>query len=236
MEDPALIDQETPQEPADAKIAERFIYKLVEKLKIAPECVLPAYEDPAHFSLVEQKLPVDIDPSDNKIEDPAERARIIKIFEQGLSTPQALFCRFRLGTAKPMAGHGCPRFGNSAATKLFLIPGDSPVGFRLPLGSLTHIPETQFPHVIPMDPHAAHAALPAREALLRDRRQPFTPREKLTKTDPAKLLDAPEPQWHETDHPTFIPMNEVSGHVRTALSVEPRDGHLCIFMPPLTQC
>ena len=232
-EDPALIDQETPQEPADAKIAERFIYKLVEKLKIAPECVLPAYEDPAHFSLVEQKLPVDIDPSDNKIEDPAERARIIKIFEQGLSTPAGFVLPVQAWNSEAYGRSWMSEVWKFRRDKLFLIPGDSPVGFRLPLGSLTHIPETQFPHVIPMDPHAAHAALPAREALLRDRRQPFTPREKLTKTDPAKLLDAPEPQWHETDHPTFIPMNEVSGHVRTALSVEPRDGHLCIFMPPL---
>ena len=50
--------------------------------------------------------------------------------------------------------------------KLFVLPGDSPIGFRLPIGSLPYITEVQYPHVIPMDPHAAHAALPAKEALL----------------------------------------------------------------------
>ena len=86
-EDPNLIDSETPKAAADHKVAKRFIYKLSEKLRIDPQCVIPAYEDPAHFALVEQKLPFDVDPKNNKIEDPAERARIVKVFEQGLSNP-----------------------------------------------------------------------------------------------------------------------------------------------------
>ncbi|WP_316858304.1 transglutaminase family protein [uncultured Cohaesibacter sp.] len=232
-EDPALIDEETPQQPSDAKIAECFIYKLAENLKIDKKCVLPAFEDPAHFALVEQKLPVELDPANNKIDDPAERARVVKVFEQGLSTPAGFVLPVQAWNSQSFGRTWMSEIWKFRRNKLYLIPGDSPVGFRLPLGSLSYIPETQFPHVIPMDPHAAHAALPAREALLRDRRKPFTPRAKLKKIEPAKLLEAPETQWHETEHQTFVPLNEVSGHVRTALSVEPRNGHLCIFMPPL---
>ena len=233
-EDPALIDSEKPKSPADHKTAEKFIFKLSEKLKIDPKCVLPAYEDPAHFALVEQKLPINADLKDNKIDDPAERARIIKVFERGLSNPTGFVLPVQAWNSESYGRSWMSEVWKLRRDKLYMIPGDSPVGFRLPLGSLPYLTEVQFPHVVPMDPHAAHAALPARDALLHDRRQPFTPREKLKKTEPAKLLEAPEViQWHETTHSTFIPMNEISGHVRTALSVEPREGHLCIFMPPL---
>ena len=54
--------------------------------------------------------------------------------------------------------------------------------------------------------------MPSREVLLRDRRQSVT-------------LDPP------VAAPAFP--NEVFGTVRTAMAIEPRDGHLCVFMPPL---
>ncbi|PLW76320.1 DUF2126 domain-containing protein [Cohaesibacter celericrescens] len=233
-EDSSLIDSEKPKKAADHKVAQRFIYKLSENLKIDPQCVLPAYEDPGHFALVEQKLPVNVDTKDNKIDDPAERARIVKVFDQGLSTPAGFVLPVQAWNSEVYGRSWMSEVWKLRRERLYILPGDSPVGFRLPLGSLPFVSEVQYPHVIPLDPHAAHAALPAREALIRDRRKPFTPLTKLKKTDPASLLETEnEAQWHDTEHSTFIPMNEVSGHVRTAITVEPRDGHLCIFMPPL---
>ncbi|TLP44308.1 transglutaminase family protein [Cohaesibacter sp. CAU 1516] len=232
-EDPALIDSEKPKATADHKVAQRFIYKLSEKLRIDPKCVIPAYEDPAHFALVEQKLPVDVDHKNNKIDDPAERARIVKVFEQGLSNPAGFVLPVQAWNSEVYGRSWMSEVWKLRREKLYILPGDSPVGFRLPLGSLPYLTEVQYPHVLPMDPHAAHAALPAKEALLRDRRKPFKQRDHLKKMDPAKLLEAPDIQWHESLHKTFIPMNEISGSVRTALTIEPRNGHLCIFMPPL---
>src|SRR5208337_4162916 len=83
--------------------------------------------------------------------------------------------------------------------KLFLVPGDSPVGFRLPLGSLSYIAPTNYPNVWPIDPFASRTPMPPREVLLRDRRQ------SVTLLPPA---DAPA-----------IP-DEVFGTVRTAMAIE----------------
>ena len=88
--------------------------------------------------------------------------------------------------------------------KLFLMPGDSPAGFRLPLGSLpvVHAP-IDYPHVLPRDPFADAPPLPEREVLMQRRR---------TVTLEARPLPPSGPSARST------------GSVRTALTVEPRDG------------
>ena len=96
--------------------------------------------------------------------------------------------------------------------RLFLIPGDSPVGFRLPIGSLPYVPDGDYPQVWPIDPFAPRRAMAPREVLLADRRQSVA------------LQPAPEARASPSD---------VYGTVRTAMAIEPRDGHLCVFMPPV---
>ncbi len=36
--------------------------------------------------------------------------------------------------------------------RLYLVPGDSPVGFRLPLNSLPYIAPSMYPYINPVDP------------------------------------------------------------------------------------
>ena len=57
-----------------------------------------------------------------------------------------------------------------AGNWLFLIPGDSPIGFRLPLGGLAHLSTINYPNVQPRDPLSQHEELPDRHALLTQRR------------------------------------------------------------------
>ena len=57
------------------------------RLGIAPNIVQPAFEDPAERMLKEGELPDNVDPSDPKIDDPDERARIMRAFERHLAAP-----------------------------------------------------------------------------------------------------------------------------------------------------
>jgi uncharacterized protein (DUF2126 family)/transglutaminase-like putative cysteine protease len=206
------IDRETPVKPVTEAEAGIFAATLAEQLGLPADSPVPAYEDPAHFLLIEQKLPLNLDPATNKLEDPVERARVIKVFDRGIDRPSGYVMPIQVWHSQARGRSWVTERWGFRRERLFLLPGDSPIGFRLPLGSLPYITPANYPNVIPIDPFAARAALPARDVLLRDRRQSVT------------LLP-----------PSFIPASptEVFGSVRTAIAIEPRDGHLCVFMPPL---
>jgi uncharacterized protein (DUF2126 family)/transglutaminase-like putative cysteine protease len=211
-ENDALVDKEVPVKPATDVEAGQFASTLAQQLGLPADAPMPAYEDPAHFMLIEQKLPLNLDPATNQLEDPQERARVIRVFERGLDKPAGYVMPVQVWHSQELGRRWVTERWALRRNKLFLIPGDSPVGFRLPLGSLSYITPTNFPNVWPIDPFQARRAMPARDRLLRERRESVT------------LLP-----------PVTAPLfpNEVFGSVRTALAIEPRDGHLCVFMPPL---
>jgi uncharacterized protein (DUF2126 family) len=95
---------------------------------------------------------------------------------------------------------------------LFLVPGDSPVGYRLPLPSLPWVPKSSYPSILEQDPLEDRGDLPDREEII----QRF---ERAT----AAAAGGQE----------RIEQEVIEGAVRTALSVEPRDGVICVFMPPV---
>ncbi len=211
-ENDQLVDYEIPVKPATYADAERFAEALTGQLELPADCAVPAYEDPAHFLLIEQKLPLNLDPATNKLDDPQERARVIKVFERGLDKPSGYVLPIQVWHSQARGRRWVTERWGLRRNKLFLIPGDSPAGFRLPIGSLSHITPANYPNVWPIDPFAARTAMPPREVLLRDRREPMT------------LVPPPQA-------PAFP--SEVFGTMRTAMVIEPRDGHLCVFMPPL---
>ena len=45
---------------------------------------MSAYEDTFYYLWSERRLPVNVDPLDPKLEDPVERKRVARIFEEGL--------------------------------------------------------------------------------------------------------------------------------------------------------
>ena len=108
------------------------------------------------------------------------------------------------------------------------MPGDSPVGYRLPLGTLPYVPPAQYPYIVPVDP------LGAARAFARARRHPAEPRrpegaDEMARRAGAASFTAATAQQERVEQE----LGEIGGAVRTALSVEPRDGRLCVFMPPV---
>ncbi len=185
--------------------ARSFASALARALGLPTDSAIPAYEDAAHFMLIEQKLPLGVAPGGNALDDPAEREHLMRTFDRGLDQPAG----FILPLLVTNAGNGKRRFVTERwAFKrgaLFLIPGSFPIGLRLPLAGLPEIDFLDYPHVKPADP--------------------FAPRQPLqAPTEPAPCT-ATAPTLPDT----------VSGPVRTGLAVELRDGHVCVFLPPLSR-
>jgi uncharacterized protein (DUF2126 family)/transglutaminase-like putative cysteine protease len=216
--DASLISRERPDRTASIADAERFAHRLADHLGVDAGYVVPAYEDPATYLLKEHGLPINIEPGDPRLDDPEERARLARVFDRGLGAPAGFVLPLQRWQARAGGGWMSERWG-LRRERLVLSPGDSPLGFRLPLGSLPWLPAADYPYVIPADPFAAHAALPPSPTRAQDRQ-----RERAQPERPRAPRDGPVPE---------PPPGIGATAVRTALAVEPRDGHLCVFLPPL---
>ncbi|HLZ02398.1 MAG TPA: transglutaminase family protein [Bradyrhizobium sp.] len=190
---------------ADVADAERFAEATASKLGLSSEFVLPAFEDPSHWLQKEAGLPPNVDPGDSKLADPEERARMARVFDQGLNTPRGFVLpiqRWNAAAPRWRSERWQLRRGN-----LFLMPGDSPLGLRLPISSLPHIPPQDYPYINEQDPLAPREALPLFNQVAA---APGAPAQAVQEQSPIG-----------------------SGGVRTAMSIEIRDGVLCAFMPPV---
>ncbi|MET0408261.1 MAG: transglutaminase family protein, partial [Hyphomicrobium sp.] len=74
-----LIVGENVARPALVEDAERLMSGVCTQLGLPRDSGIPAFEDPAHFLLAERKLPINVTAEANKLEDPAERARIARV-------------------------------------------------------------------------------------------------------------------------------------------------------------
>ena len=124
-----------PGRPPTAEDARRFCEALAERLQVAPDLINPAYEDIHYFLWKENRLPANVLAEDSKLKDPLARERMARVFGQGLSATVGSVLPLRRvaqnGTRRWQSGKWFFKPG-----VMFLIPGDAPIGFRLPLESL----------------------------------------------------------------------------------------------------
>jgi uncharacterized protein (DUF2126 family) len=200
--DAALIADEARRYPDAQANAPRLLREVAAQLEVSGDYVLPAYEDTFYYLLRERKLPVNVDPSKAQLLDALERARLARVFAGELGEPAG----FVLPIARPP--ENAPWRSSRwylRGERCYLIPGDSSIGYRLPLDSLPAVEPIDFPHVYPPDPTQPFEAL--------------APKDKS-----AKKISAAAPPTSEAPPPAEV--------VRTSLCAQVRNGVLYVFMPP----
>ncbi len=212
-----------------------FAEALSESLGVDPDFVAPAYEDVAAFLVREHQLPENVDPLDAKLEDAEERARLARVFERGLGEPAAFVLPLQLAQAhdrrpRQRRFRWASERWRTRRGRLFLIPGDSPAGFRLPLQSLTYLDEADRPQLFERDPFSPDEPLPPHPASVHGHQalagaQEFRqgPRPRFQRRGPAEIA------FEDVAPGQMVTMPAV----RTALTIEPRAGTLCVFLPPV---
>ena len=254
--DPSLVAEVTRTEPAGPETssiesvalgekqtvqAEILASSIAEKLGIDTGFILPAFEDPVTWLVKEANLPENSDPLDPKIEDPEEASRMIRTFARGLKKPVGYVMPIQRWNAQADAPAAAvrPRWQSEKWSlrrgKLFLVPGDSPVGYRLPLPSLPWVPPSSYPYIVARDTFEESGTLPDLEEIAHHfERMALKPEASPVRNEQEEMAQHYERVSEaQNSRQARIEQEVIEGAVRTALSVEPRDGVLCVFMPPV---
>ena len=215
---PRLLAAEGADHGAHSAQGARFLGEVADRLALASEQVFPAFEDVWYYLWRERRLPSNVDPLHSELDDPIERARLRRIFDQGLAR---------------VVGHVLPISRDASGwrsgswflrdERCYLIPGDSPLGLRLPLDSLPWSAPGDRDPLFMRDPSLPQQPLPA----WRDYREQASGCRAPQVQRPSGLntADGLAPTLHQS----------ATGLVRTALCAEARDGRLHLFMPPLAR-
>ncbi|MWB78562.1 IMP dehydrogenase [Pseudooceanicola sp. 216_PA32_1] len=221
--DESLVATEDAQTGAGPDDAKALLSAIAEDLQVGGDYVYPAFEDPAEWIIKEGNLPENVTPENSKLKDPEERHRIARVFERGLTTPSGYILPIQAWQSRATGRRWRSEKWKLRRGHIYLVPGDSPVGYRLPLGTLPYVPPSQYPYTYIVDPTVERGDLPDYHA---EAEMPDSTPER------AQPVSAPKEQSSVQDV-IEQEITEMGGSVRTALSVEPRDGRLCVFMPPV---
>lgn len=204
-----LIAREDAKTSATIAQAAAFAAELCRRLGLAPTAAFEAFEDASLLLLSEQKQPLGEAQDAANVEDEAERQRLARALDRGLTEPVAYVLPLKASKVEGRKSRWVTERWRLRRDKLVLIPGDSAAGFRLPLNSLPPLTAEEYPHVQPLDPMSSVPPLPDHDDLA-----------------------SPESAAAATPDHRAHPAEPIEA-VRTALAIEPRDGRLNVFVPPL---
>ncbi|MBD0832165.1 transglutaminase family protein [Aestuariibaculum sediminum] len=178
-----------------------FLETLSKYLGITNKTIIPTFEDSFYFLWQEGQMPLDVDPT-KEDGNMLVKEKLQQILKDGTSKPT--------GYVLPLnktAGNWHTCYWKFRRNHLFLIPGNSPIGLRLPLSALLEKPnDEEFPVYQP-DNFSKKKALPSYQRIVSKR---------ITQI---------------TKH--GVPEKKTNYFIRTALCAEIRDNKLHLFLPPL---
>lgn len=214
-QDDSLVADETVDYGHGDAEARRFILALADALAVDGTHVIPAYEDVWHYLGAERRLPVNVDPLKSALKDEEARARLARVFEQG---GLDRVVGYVLPVQRRPATRGAGWISGPwllRSEHLFLIPGDSPIGYRLPLDSLPWAAPHDVEAIPEIDPFAPLQPLTRRQLVVRVGDRAARP--------PGSGFSTQPPRRGES----------AAGVIRSALCVQPRHGRVHVFMPPV---
>ncbi len=219
--DPALLaDPQAKSTKADPVVAQTFLAQLAEVLGVGARNVISAYEDIPYLLWKEQRIPLEGEMLEADVFEATERKRLQAQLDTNVGKPTGYVLPLMM-SAK--SDRWLSRRWEFRTAKMMLLPGNSPVGLRLPLGSLPIVEQALVDaHMFP-------------------ERSPFAPTDALR--DTAKVVanyskkmepKAATDRLVSSENASSLTFDEPNGLVRTAICAEVRGGKLYLFLPPLT--
>ena len=209
---PELLSLEEKDHGHGIGEAHRFGLALARRLGADPEHLSAGYEDTLYQLWRESAVPANLDPAKADLRDPLERRSLAGVLSRGLGTP--------VGYVLPLGwDYDRPGWRSAKWTfrreQLFLLPGDSPMGLRLPLDSLPWAPKEARER--PRERSLFEPPPPLKDS--------YGSADRVGPAVSAFRSSAEAAKENETDNPAGVP--------HTALCIEPRGGALHLFLPPL---
>jgi uncharacterized protein (DUF2126 family) len=271
--DDSLIADESKDYGHGAKEAKELLTRIARITGADPKYLLAAYEDAFYYLWKERRFPSNVTPEKSNLKDKLERDRIARLFQQGLGEAAGYALPIKRAWYPPSQSSGStsgttaglPRRSEAQAgwmsgawflrddDTLWLIPGDSPMGLRLPIDSIPWVAEKDYPWIRQQDPSNPQLPELPKEFSYRARKPETTGQRFLrgggapmpAGHGPGQRAQQPgEPEEERVELPPLPPdfdpnRRPVQGQsapwiIRTAMCVEPRDGRLHVFMPPVT--
>jgi uncharacterized protein (DUF2126 family)/transglutaminase-like putative cysteine protease len=245
----SLIADEAKDYGYGPKEAKELALRIARILGVDAKHLLPAYEDVFYYTWKERRLPSNVTPEKSNFKDKLERERIAQLFQKGLGEVTGYVLPIKRAELGKKPGWISGDWFLRDSETLWLTPGDSAMGLRLPLDSIPWVAEKEYPWTWPQDPTQKLPPLPKESPHWRvaPGKQPFVPGSSVPFAGgsgpgqrPQKLVE-PEPTKHLAAVPPALDPSRRPGQdesapwvVRTAICVEPRHGRLHVFMPPVT--
>ena len=242
--DDSLIADESKNYGFGAKDGHALAMRIAQVIGVDPKHLLPGYEDAFYYMWKERRFPSNVTPEKSNLKDKLERDRIARIFQQGLGHIVGYALPIRRAVVGGQTGWTSGAWFLRDEDILWLLPGDSPMGLRLPIDSIPWVSEKDCPWIWQQDPTRKLSPLP--------REFPHSQRFIAGAPGPTSrfpvqggrgnAVSGAEPTGNKGkgSESTSDTVRRPSLHesapwiVRTALCVEPRDGRLHVFMPPVT--